>query len=103
MLHIAVLHHAAPGLGSERLSAPHGVAVVRMNRSPCSHSRGEQISLGHSDRSDLLTKLLLLSEGINEGVKIILYPDIWVFLLFIHFNANGFGSVRVDELVLFES
>ena len=96
VLHIAVLHHAAPGLHSERLSLPHGISVVRMNRRL-------SLSLGHSDWAHLFRDLLLLSEGINEGIKIILYPDIGIFLLLIHFNPNGFGSFRIDKLILFES
>ena len=103
MLHIAVLHNAAPGLDSEWLSGPHGISVVRMDRSSCGHHWRGPLSLRHSHRTDLLSDLLLLPEGINEGIKIILYPHIGIFLLFIHFNANGFRSVRIDKLILFES
>ena len=103
VLHIAVLHNAAPGLRSERLSLPHGISVVRMNRGPCGHHWGKSLSLGHSDRAHLFRDLLLLSEGINEGIKIILYPDIGIFLLLVHSNVNGFGSFRIDKLILFES
>ena len=104
MLHIAVLHHVAPGLGSEGLPGPHWISVVRMNRSRASDDWWQSLSLRHPHWSDLLSDLLLLSEGVNESIQIILDPDIWSFLLLVqHFNANGLWSVRIEKLILFES
>ena len=103
VLHIAVFHHTPPGWGSERLPGPHWISVVRMDRRTFSHHWRQSRSLGHSDGSDLLGDGLLLSEDINERIEIILDPGVWSLLLLVHFNANGFWSVGIEKLILFES